>query len=138
MMTLLEKFSFFSMSFCMVGKVEAPPKANNSVPKDRKKSLKPWFTRFTGSSFSKPSITIWVKNRTHAMAVVRIAPTPTMLKRLCLKFAVRYIYYIENPFHWVTKLNTNIHYREKLTKYMYVIWKFDCMTTIYYTNRLYR
>lgn len=76
---LLENCSFSAISFWMVGKVDAPPKANKMVPNDRKKLLKPWVLNGTGSVLCKPSITICEKMHTQAIAVVRRAPIPTTL-----------------------------------------------------------
>lgn len=77
--TLTENLSLLTISFCIVGNVEAPPKANSKVPKARKKSWKSCLRCFGVLVKAIPSLTICVRNRTQAMAVVSRAMTPTNL-----------------------------------------------------------
>jgi hypothetical protein len=81
MKTLIENLFFCTMSFWMVGNIDAPPNANRMVPKARKKLLKSWESCFTDSTKSNPSMTICAKMKMQANAVVTIAPIPTTLKQ---------------------------------------------------------
>jgi hypothetical protein len=76
----MENFFFCTMSFWIVGNVEAPPNANRIVPKARKKLLKLWESCFTGLIEFDPSMIICAKMKMQANAVVRMAPMPTALK----------------------------------------------------------
>jgi hypothetical protein len=80
MITLMENLFFCTISFCIVGNVEAPPNANRIVPKARKKLLKLWGLCFAGLIEFDPSKIICAKMKMQANAVVRMAPIPTALK----------------------------------------------------------
>jgi len=78
--TLVGNLLRSTMSFWMVGKVEAPPKAKAMVPYARKNLVKVCGRVEWGAGVNwRPSITIWVNISKQENAVVKRAPTATPL-----------------------------------------------------------
>ena len=67
------------MSFWMVGKVEAPPKANRIVPNAKKSSFNPCVSCLAGVVKWTPSMIICASMHKHANNVVTRAPIPIHL-----------------------------------------------------------